>query len=329
MDPIVTNYFSELEVGEPQSFENMGIVPLFPSSNGGPAYTLLKEALDERLITITEVGRSGSVPELKVVNTSPSPVLLLDGEELMGAKQNRVLNTSILLGGSSETVIPVSCTEQGRWRFTSPTSFDSDVIMFQRGRASKTRAVTRSLHADRGYAADQPLVWAEIGASLDDARTASPTRAMKDMYTAKSRELNKYVQAFECLPQQGGSLVFVNGEPAGFDVISRDEAYAKLHPKLVKSYAMDALLPRRDRFNEPSVDKAMAFLNEAQACGESRFPSIGQGFDYRFDGVRMVGSALVFEKSVIHLAFFRLDTDERQDYMSSYRRRRGFGRSRT
>jgi len=42
----------------------------------------------------------------------------------------------------------------------------------------------------------------------------------------------------------------------------------------------------------------------------------------------MVGSALVFEKSVIHLAFFRLDKDERDDYMSRYSQRRDFRRSR-
>jgi hypothetical protein len=329
MDPIITNYLSELEVGELQTFENMGIVPLFPSTNGGPVYALLKEALDERLITITEVGQSGSVPELRVVNTSPSLVLLIDGEELMGAKQNRVLNTSILLGGKSETVIPVSCTEQGRWRYTSPTFLDSDVIMSQRGRASKAEAVAASLHADRGFAADQSELWDHIQYDHQVARTSSPTRAMKDMFTSKSRSLNKYVDAFECLPRQGGSMVFVNGEPAGFDAISQEEAYASLHSKLVKSYAMDALLQRKDRFDEPSVDKARAFLSDAQECGESRFDSIGLGYDYRFDGARMVGSALVFEESVIHLAFFRLDKGGILDFMSGYRQRRGFRRSRT
>jgi hypothetical protein len=162
MDPFITDYLSELEVGELQTFKNMGIAPLFPATNGGPAYTLLKRALDEELITITEVDQSGSVPELKVVNTSPKPVLLLDGEELMGAKQNRVLNTTILLSGDSETVIPVSCTEQGRWRFTSAEFSHSDVIMSQRGRASKAHSVSGSLHAERGYSSDQLRVWEDI-----------------------------------------------------------------------------------------------------------------------------------------------------------------------
>ena len=54
MDPFITDHLSELEVGELQTFKNMGIAPLFPAANGGPSYTLLKSALDEELVTITE-----------------------------------------------------------------------------------------------------------------------------------------------------------------------------------------------------------------------------------------------------------------------------------
>jgi len=57
------------------------------------------------------------VPELKVISQSDRPILLLDGEELVGAKQNRVLNTTILLREKAETNIQVSCVEQGRWSY--------------------------------------------------------------------------------------------------------------------------------------------------------------------------------------------------------------------
>jgi hypothetical protein len=138
--------------------------------------------------------------------------------------------------------------------------------------------------------------------------------------------LNAYLEAFEHVPHQQGSLIFINGEPVGFDVISREGAYQTLHPKLLKSYTIDALLQRKNGFDAPSPAKARAFLGEVQDCEENKFPSIGQGYDYRFEGARVVGSALVFEKSVIHLAFFRLDKNERErgDTMFRYRQRRGF-----
>ena len=99
MNPTITTYLSELHLGSMQSFQNMDVIPIFVTHNGGPEYITLKDALDKNFITITELSQSGSVPELKVINKSAHLILLIDGEELIGAKQNRVLNTSVLLRG--------------------------------------------------------------------------------------------------------------------------------------------------------------------------------------------------------------------------------------
>ncbi|MGQ0579869.1 MAG: ARPP-1 family domain-containing protein, partial [Betaproteobacteria bacterium] len=80
---------------------------------------LLDEALARKLARVTEISDSGSVPELMFSNEAEANILLMDGEELVGAKQNRVLNVSILVGGKSQVAVPVSCVEQGRWRWSS------------------------------------------------------------------------------------------------------------------------------------------------------------------------------------------------------------------
>ncbi len=74
----------------------------------------LKETLIQNLLKITELNDSGAVPQLKVMKNAELPVLILDVEELMGAKQNRIVNTNILLSEKFETIIPVSGVEQGR-----------------------------------------------------------------------------------------------------------------------------------------------------------------------------------------------------------------------
>ena len=94
------------------------------------------------------------MPELKVINRLAQSVLLLDGEELLGAKQNRVLNTTILLKESSETVVPVSCTEHGRWAYASAAFSSSDVIMAHKVRMRKSSSVSRSLEAGAHYQSD-------------------------------------------------------------------------------------------------------------------------------------------------------------------------------
>ena len=75
-----------MEFGEIQVFNNMAVIPLFSSVNGTPQYLALKEALDGNFLTMTEVNKEGTVPELRVLNRAKTPVLLLDGEELAGAK---------------------------------------------------------------------------------------------------------------------------------------------------------------------------------------------------------------------------------------------------
>jgi hypothetical protein len=324
MDPIVTNYLSKLQYGELQTFNNMAVIPLFSSVDHSPRYLTLKEALERGLLVITEISMTGSVPELRVVNKADVPVLLLDGEELAGAKQNRVLNTTIFLKEESETIIPVSCTEQGRWSYASAEFFDSGNIMSRNLRSRNASSVKHSLEASRSYRGDQGAVWEGIASCAMMANVRSVTGAMSDIYESKLDDPKGYLDVFKYVPRQNGIFVMVNGRAAGFDIISFEPAYEILHPKLVKSYAMDALLARSNRDDEPSIGKARSFIEEAVQCEEKRFKSVGHGWDHRFEGKGMVGSSLVHQEKVIHLAFFRTNQEERMDRISSATARRRF-----
>jgi hypothetical protein len=324
MDPIVTNCLLKLEFGELQTFNNMAVIPLFTSVDNSPKYLTLKEALEGGLLVITEISKTGSVPELRVVNKAGIPVLLLDGEELAGAKQNRVLNTTILLKEESETIIPVSCTEQGRWSYASAEFFDSGNIMSRNLRSRKASSVKHSLEVSRSYRGDQGAVWQGIAHCARMANVRSITGAMSDIYESKLDDLKRYLDAFQLIPHQKGIFVMVNGKVAGFDVISLESAYEIVHPKLVKSYAMDALLARSNRGDAPSIDHARSFIEEAAQCEEKKFKSVGHGWDHRFEGKGIVGSSLVHQEKVIHLAFFKTEQEERTGRISSASARRRF-----
>lgn len=69
------------------------------------------------------------VGEILVINRSDAMVLLCEGEILKGAKQTRVLNTSVLVGPNSEITIPVSCVEQYRWHYSDKDYFESAHFM--------------------------------------------------------------------------------------------------------------------------------------------------------------------------------------------------------
>lgn len=317
MDQVLVDQVLKIKFGEMQTYMNMSVLPLFCEAPVLVAYIPLQEALEQDLAQVTEVSVSGSVPELKVANKSGFTVLLMDGEELVGAKQNRVLNTTILLKKESETVIPVSCTESGRWGYTSNKFAASEAFMEPRLRASKLSDISMSLRRSGEYRSNQSRVWTEIETLHQEAGSISPTRAMRDVYAAKSGELDKFQSIFECKPGQRGCLVFINGAPVGLDYLSQEQVYRKVHPKLIKSYALQAHLEHQPDHPQPSLHDASGFLTRIIESSETRFGSIGIGFDHRLEGDGTVGSALVCDNELIHLAFFqRSSLRERRSFFS-------------
>jgi hypothetical protein len=144
METVIKECLEALKFGEIQAHKNVAVIPIIGTNGTGPVYLTMKEAMEQGLMTVSEVSEGGNVPELKVSNRGDKPVLLLDGEELAGAKQNRVLNTTILLKEKSETIIPVSCTEHGRWSYRSEHFEESVTSCRHPSEVSKTRPSVRT-----------------------------------------------------------------------------------------------------------------------------------------------------------------------------------------
>jgi hypothetical protein len=305
MDAVMNEYISNLNLGLVKEFKDMAVIPIFTPLNG-PPYLTLKEAMKKDLLVITEVDESGSVGELKVKNLADIPVLLLDGEEIIGAKQNRVLNTTILVAEGTEVIIPVSCTEQGRWNYKSKRFRYSNVIAAHRVRRNKSCTVLNSLRTEGKYRSNQSAVWNNINEISIEANVYSKTSAMKDVYESMDSKLEEFIQAFPSEDDQKGLLVLINGEVEGLEVLSSSKSYKLLHENLVKSYAMEAILDENREPGKDSSKHASQFIQKAIGSSESRHKSVGYGCDHRFTGKDLVGSSLIFQNMVIHSAFFKV-----------------------
>ena len=115
----IISFLEAAKLARKQVHRNLTVFPLLAPNGTEPDYLTLEQALSQKLIQITELDNEGSVPELKLNNMGIEGVLIIEGEELVGAKQNRIVNTSFLVAGKTEVVIPVSCVEQGRWSYRS------------------------------------------------------------------------------------------------------------------------------------------------------------------------------------------------------------------
>src|SRR5205085_8331857 len=142
------------------AIEHRGVVlcPIFPRVTPSTDYVTLEDALPLGF-RVTEVDASGAVPELAVQNPLDKDVLLFDGEELIGAKQNRILNVTVLVAARSETRIPVSCVEQGRWSARSAAFAAARHASYPELRRRKAQLLSAEPLA-LGIA--QPDVWNEV-----------------------------------------------------------------------------------------------------------------------------------------------------------------------
>ena len=156
---------STLTIGQPSHHHNLTFFPLLWPETHAPSYTLLSTAIEAGEAVVEEVNESGSVPNLAVTNKCKRPLLIPEGEILMGAKQNRVINVTVLVAAGVKFVLPVSCVEAGRWRYQS-RHFESKFCAPPSLRNKKMKAVHRN-RAESGVAAsDQGEVWDEVKACL-------------------------------------------------------------------------------------------------------------------------------------------------------------------
>ena len=309
-----------IRLGSPQVHRTITAFPLFLSFEAGPDYLTLDQAMATGNFRVTEVSQSGSVPSLNLVNRCGRSVLVLDGEELLGTKQNRVVNLSLLVPDGFEGPIPVSCTEQGRWRPTSEQAHASDVLMELKARRSKAESVSASLERSSSYDSDQMQVWGHIQKLQNKAAYLSATAAMHDVFVAREKEVAAALEAMPALPGQHGVLVFVGGKPAGFDLVSRSEAYAFLHAKIVRSYALDAVLEAPRESAAASLEEGHHFFRVAAACPGQSHRSVGLGETVRFRGSGVAGAALVETGFLIHAAFFGEGSADETDLLDSMRK---------
>ena len=314
MNENIQRFLEGIKVGAKQSHENMTLYCLLAAKETDIDFMTLDEALDSGALAISELDESGSVPELKVTNKSDRKVLMLDGEELVGAKQNRVLNVTVLIAAQSETTIPVSCVEQGRWSYRSREFGSARRAMSPDLKKKKARSVRESLRTAGSFASAQGMVWQEIDAKFERmAADRSPTMAMADLYEAHQETSEDYLKAFHPVENQIGLVVFIDGEVAGVELLDKFETFKKNHEKLVQSYVIDALETaslNAGTTSKPSKAKATKLLDSAAKATVERRKSVALGEDVRLEARSVVGSGLEFEGQVLQLTLFNNDSSE-------------------
>ncbi len=254
-------------------------------------------------IEVKELTEGGNVNTIHINNKGEVPVLILDGEEIQGAKQNRMVNATIMLFPVQETEVPVSCVEQGRWRYDSPVFDKSENFGYNSLRRQKAEQVAYSLRTSGSYNADQGAIWEEIDRKHACMGTHSPTAALNEVYKNYEEKLEQLLEGLTPSPEQAGVAVFINNRFSCLDLFDRPQTLGRVWQKLIKSYAMEALEAgsQAKARRKPDLQKLLGALSEAEC---STYPSVGMGNDLRLKGRGIIGAALEHEGRLLHLSVF-------------------------
>jgi len=303
----MTTLTPSLTLGDPQV---VGPLAVFPVLGPQPQLNYRAFATATALgAFVKELDQGASVRDLIVDNPTDLPLLVYEGEEVLGAQQNRTFDVSILVPARARVCAPVSCVEQGRWdgarhdeHFApAPQAADPGLRRAKRARANERAAAGLVAQADQGE------VWDTVAARLVAHGAHSPSTAMHDVYEHRRHDLNDLARQIRPLHHQVGAIACAGGNPVALDLVSRADVFADLLPRLAQGYALDALPARVNA--EVDGDRAQAFLDAALFAPRADLPTPGLGRGLRIVAPGIVGSGLEHDGELIQLCAFPAQDD--------------------
>lgn len=292
-----------LHVGPVVRHEDLALFPLIWPDAVDPHYLLLDVAIEAGLAAVEEVGQDGQVPYLTVINRCSCPLLILEGEILVGAKQNRVVNVTVLVAAGSRFTLPVSCVEQGRWRhkardfrgaYSAPPSI----------RSNKLRAVQRNRSTSGDACSDQHAVWSDVAACLADLQVTSGTANLADGYVAAEGRLRDLRDRLELPGDTAGVVVTRGGRVVAVDLFGSPAIFASIKRRLLDAYLLDALRSSPPAGSADGED-VRGLLGRVVASARPRVPSLGEGVELEIGSDEWVGAVRLHDDQLCHLAVLR------------------------
>jgi hypothetical protein len=275
------------------------------------------------------IQREGAeVNRLMLVNNSRRPLLLLAGEIVAGGKQDRVIGKDRIVPAESDPVdLSVFCVEPGRWLATSE-QFGASGSMYGPKAGSGGGAMGGTLMAQPSVRAkamaekDQSQVWAEVRKQQsamtvevqNSVPAAAPAVASTSSYARvmENEEVKKQVDAMAKPIEQNyqslikqlhdrnavGVVVAMNGRIVWADVFASTNLLEKYWPKLVRSYASEAVVTRA-KGAEVGEKQAQAFLEDMDGRKETieSEPGIYRHTEVNGDGFKVFALTSLLPKT--------------------------------
>jgi hypothetical protein len=292
-------HIPDIRVGQQMCCGGVAVFPLFaerslfPDGTGSCDYALASEAMAAETVAVSETSARGEVPVLLVDNFGELPVLFVEGEEVRGGKQNRVLRSSVL-AAKGRTRIPVVCTQRGRW--------DADIRPFAAGSycppflrlALKERSGGPRLHQSR--------IWTLVRQNHCRLGVRSPSENLSDALETHRGRIEDLRQHLPYAEGASGVVIAYGGRVVGVDLFDKPSTLEKLWDRLAEGLALDAVeAPGTARWLSEADISVELYKVKNMRWQPAGAAGLGEAYRAAGDG-GTVATALVGDGMLVHLS---------------------------
>lgn len=291
------DWLARLQLGPAHEVAGLEVWPLLHPSALAEADLLAAEAIAAGLVDIREKD-GGTVQELTATNRASRPVILFEGDVLLGAKQNRMVAHTVVIVPGATIVVPVGCVERGRWAWRTQ-AFGSSGRMAE---AALRRSAKVSLSAARGTsgraALDQQALWAEVDVALAGSGVHSPT---SDYVEVQGRRAADEAQVARIAPleRQVGVIGVRDGALVGLDLAGSTGTWRAVAQRVTASLLPVARPGAHARHRDAAV-----WLADLQRARLVEHPAAGAGRMIEVLSDTLVGSGVWLDARFVHLSAF-------------------------
>jgi len=229
-----SDVFGGLKVGEPARSGGLWFVPVF-NDGAGPDADMLEEGISSGATKVSEVGTGGIVGEIVVEHKGARRLLIIDGEVVMGAKQDRIFNASFIVDPGMTVHVPVSCVEHGRWHARRSYDFSaSGQTLSSKAREKKLHSVAFMLSSHGLYDSDQHEVWNSVNEISSKHSVHSGTGSYSEVFRTRHHDVEEKLKELKVQDGQVGVIVVHGGKFVSFDLFGSPSLFCRGWKKVLR-----------------------------------------------------------------------------------------------
>ena len=288
-------------VSEPVEKNNITTFFLSSIEKNNNKYLSFSEAIAKNQVQISEVNKEGLLTKLSVSNKSSDNIIILNGELIIGTqiRQDRIVDSTVLIPGYATVLINTFCGEQYRWspRLSNKIS-TSESLYFSSGRANNAADINTKL-------SKQCRIWSEISEKISDFNVKSFTNSVDQIYKKKKVNVEEIVNFFKIPSEAVGVALGINNQLVNIDIFSNNCMLQIYLPKIIRSIALDSFkkINKKSYLKKKEVHRFLRQIHQANK--QKRQVVEGTlGEELQFNSESVAGSILYHKEQTVHFSAF-------------------------